>query len=1116
MGNTCIRCQFDNRQDAKFCIKCGAEIGVACSRCGKKLPSSANFCDECGHRVKSASPPTFLGGERKYVTVLFTDISGYTAISEKLDPEELKEFTSLVFSRITTVIRKYDGFIEKYVGDAIVAFFGAHKAHEDDPVRAIRAAREIHDLVTEMSPHFEGKIGQPLSMHTGINTGIAVTGQIHHEKGTHGVVGDTVNLASRLSDLGKENEILIGPDTYDQSEGYFLFEERKPAKFAGKSKLIPVYRVLAPLDRPRKIHRVHGLRARFIGRTNELGQLKKAVDLLRGRKGSIFSICGPPGTGKSRLIEEFRATLDLNEIQWSEGHAYPYAQNIPYFPVINLISRAFRIGESDTPDRIKEKIERGVKSMVGPNGDEIPLLGSLYNLEYPELENMNPEFWKDQLQKAIQSILMAMAAAQPTVLCLEDLHWADPSSLELLRRLILEAKFPILFLFVFRPTISLFSLPQKERIRRYYREIQLQDLTSQEAQNMLESLLSTEDLPVELRDFIEKKMEGNPFYLEEAINSLIESDILVKEDGRWSLSRPITDADISRSIQGVISARLDRLGENSKRVLQEAAVIGRTFFYEVLNRITTHKKALQNCLDELVSLDLLRVELLIKGREYSFKHAIIQEVVYNGLLRRDCQEIHERIGGVIEEMFKERLAEFFETLAFHFQKGKTLEKAVHYLIQSGKKSMKRYSVEESHQYYREAYNLINQEISRIQNGGESLINLLNTWAPVFYFRGSFKELETLFKSHLELADSLEDRDEQGMFYVWYGMSLWGRARFKDAYRYLHTALKIGEEIDSKRIMGYVGAWLPWPCVELGLFEEAFIHAERARVMSDYFEADDYPYYQSLDSTAFVHFAAGEPTKIRELGEALLEYGREKSMIRAITWGYYVTGWSYMAAGDFTSSIQCNQKAIQSSPDPFYTQFPKLSLGMSYVSNEEYANAKEFLQELLDHSQNYGSEILGTAAQVFLGVVFISEGRFSEGMQMVKDAKAQMLENHAQWRSAIVELILGEINLNIALRKKIPISVSMLMRECFFLLKNIPLAGRKAEDHFLRAINYAQEIGAKSVRGQAYFGLGRLYAAKKRKYQAKDCLTVAHDTFEECKADTYLEEVKEVLLTLRDE
>ncbi|MGB9441032.1 MAG: adenylate/guanylate cyclase domain-containing protein, partial [Desulfobacterales bacterium] len=288
---------------------------------------------------KIASDMLPIDGERKHVTVLFSDLTGYTAMSEKLDPEEVKGITSRIFGEISKIVANYDGFIEKYAGDAVMAIFGVPQAHEDDPIRAIKVAREIHQLVDAISPEVENKIGQPISMHTGINTGLVVTGEVNMERGTHGIAGDTINLASRLSSLAKPGEIVVEMDTCRQVEGHFECEYRETTTVKGKADPVQVHKVLSQRDKPITIHRLSGLRADLVGRNVELAELSEAVDNLRQGKGRVFSICGAAGTGKSRLVEEFKAGLDLEQIQWIEGHAYAYSQNIPYFPLVDLLNR---------------------------------------------------------------------------------------------------------------------------------------------------------------------------------------------------------------------------------------------------------------------------------------------------------------------------------------------------------------------------------------------------------------------------------------------------------------------------------------------------------------------------------------------------------------------------------------------------------------------------------------------------------------------------------------------------------------------------------------------------------------------------------------------------------
>ena len=679
----CPKCQTENPEEWKFCRECGENLLLVCPRCEHKNLPGDKFCGECGIKLeetveeKIETPQS--EGERKHVTVLFSDMSGYTAMSERLDPEDVKEITSRIFDEISKVIDKYGGFVEKFVGDAVMALFGVPKAHEDDPVRAIKAAIEIHKLVENTSPQLEDKIGQPLSMHSGINTGLVVTGEVKLDQGTHGLTGDAINTASRLQGLAKADEILVGYEIYRQTEGYFDFEELEPTKVKGKAEPISVYRMLSPKDKPVTIHRLSGLRADLIGRKVEMAQLMEAVEDLKIGKGAIFSICGDAGTGKSRLIEEFKSNFDLEEIQWLEGHAFAYSQNIPYFPLIDLLGRVFQIEEADTPEKIKDKVESEIKDLVGKKEDLVYYIGSLFGLNYPEMEEVSPEFWKAKLKESIQTILSALAKRSLTVFCLEDLHWADPSFLELLRHTLLEFRQPAIVLCIYRPLVGLFTSHQIDTISKIYHEIQLQDLSSSEAQDMVESLLKTETIPSELQHFVQKKVEGNPFYLEEFINSLIESDILIRDNGTWKLARPISDSDISSSINGVISARLDRLEKDTKRILQEASVIGRSFLYDILRRITEIRDQCDRCLSGLERLDLIRTRSLQPDLEYMFKHALTQEVVYNGLLKKERKKIHERIGIVMEQLFQHRLPEFYEALAFHFSKGQSVHKAVDYL-----------------------------------------------------------------------------------------------------------------------------------------------------------------------------------------------------------------------------------------------------------------------------------------------------------------------------------------------------------------------------------------------------------------------------------------------------
>jgi len=1041
-------------------------------------------------------------------------MTGYTAITEKLDPEEIKEIMGKIFGEISMVVSKYEGFVEKYIGDAVMALFGVPKSHEDDPVRAIKVAREIHEIVSSISPQYEKRIGKPLIMHTGICTGIVVTGDVNIEKGTHGILGDTINLAFRLLALAKPGTIVVSPDTYRQAEGYFSFEPLKSVTLKGKAEPIRTYRVVSPKEEPIKTHRLSGMRADLIGRKVEMSLLTEAIIKLKKRNKTIISITGDAGTGKSRLIEEFKATLDLNAIQWREGHSYAYSQNIPYFPLIDLLNRAYQIQEGDQPEEVKRKVESGTRYLIGNRADLIPYVGSLYSLSYPEIEGVSPEFWKMRLHEAIQTIFAALAQRGPTIVCLEDLHWADISSIELLRNILSEFPHPALFLCMYRPPFSLFTSHKASSIRSYH-EIRLHEFSTSEAQDMVESLLKAQDIPPELRKFIQARVEGNPFYLEEVINALIESETLVCKDGAWKLTRSLLEANIPSTVQGIISARLDFLERETKRILQEASVIGRVFLYEILNRISELKEHIERSLSALERFDLIRVRSLQPDMEYIFKHALTQEAVYNGILKKERHIIHERIGLVIEDFFSDRLPEFYETMAFHFKQGHSIFKAIDYLIKAGEKSLSRYALDESDQYFREGFELLAMKNDRTIEENQLLVDILLKWMLVFYYRGDFKEMIRLLNAYQELVKSLNDKSQLGIYYVWMGMALMQRENFKDSYYYLSQALKLGDEIADPKIISTASTWLAYTCADLGLLDEAVTHGERASEIGKSIDSGLYPYHLVLGAMGYVYWVRGESKKASHMGDALLQYGQEHSNIRSMVFGHWVKGFGFLLDGDFTSAIECNLRAINVSADPWYTQFPKLHLGLSYAAIGQFQEAIEPLEKLISFCDNFGGEILGMPAKAALGAMMIASGQMAKGLKMTEGVKQVWLQSGCKWRYSNAEYLLGTVFLKMVDRST-SISFPLLQSNVGFLIRYLPFASKRAEHHFLKAIEVAEKIGAMGMLGHAYYHLGLLHKLKGNKQKARDNITKAIYYLEKCQAETYLSKATEVLAAIKDD
>jgi predicted ATPase/class 3 adenylate cyclase len=1090
-----------------------------CPNCGAQIFLDREFCGQCGKRlaefVETEKKVPESEGERKHVTVLFSDLSGYTKMAEKMDPEELKETTSRIFSEISTVIDKYDGFVEKYAGDAVMAIFGVPKTHEDDPVRAIRTAREIHDIVDRLSPEVETRIGQPISMHTGINTGLVVTGDVDMERGTHGIAGDTINLASRLSSLANTGEILVGPNTYRQGEGHFAFESLEPTIIKGKEEPVQVYKVLSAKERPITIHRLSGLRSDLIGRKAEIDQLNEAVENLREGKGKIFSISGDAGTGKSRLVEEFKATLDLEQIQWYESHAYAYCQNIPYFPMVDLLNRVFRIEEAAPQEKIREKVESGIDNLVENKEEITPYVGSLYSLIYPEVENVSPEFWKSRLQHAAQTIISALARKAPTVFFLEDLHWADPSFVELLRNALIHVQIPAIVICVYRSTFNLFESHQLSGIAKIHREIQLQDLSPPQAQQMLESLLKAETIPADLKRFVQDKAGGNPFYLEELVNSLIESEALVRDNGNWRVTKSISETDITSTIHGVLSARIDRLANETKRILQEASVIGRAFFYEILKKVTELKQEIDRCLNGLEQLDLIRTQSIQPYLEYVFKHALTQEVVYNGLLKKERKEIHERIGLVMERLFHDRLPEFYENLAYHFKQGQSFHKAIDYLMKSGEKSLKRNAVEEAHQYYNEAYNLLTQKPDRSIEEEELLMDLFFKWALVFLYRGDLKSLTDLLSAHKDTAETLKDKARVGMFYAWLGFA-WGmRADCDIAYPYLRKALALGEEASNQRVVCYAHTWLAWIYVNSDM-QKALISVEKAQETYKLIELKNYPhlspwdqylYFKSLAGVCFISGFAGGAKRSIEAGNALVEYGRKHSNIQSMGIGHMSIAGGHTISGDHRSAINSLQRAVEILTDPYIFNWARSFLGWEQLLDGQIEEAENNLLKVLAYAEKTGTHIPSITATAGLGFISIIKGKFNHGIKMIEESKNASAAFKPYF--ALFNNALGKVYLQLV-KSSEPVSVSTMVKNIGFLIKNIPFASKKAEYHLKEAIEVAKKIGANLILAQASLDLGLLYQAKKRTDEARKCISESIALFEQCEAESELKQATEAL------
>jgi ABC-type oligopeptide transport system substrate-binding subunit/class 3 adenylate cyclase len=667
-----------------------------------------------------------LEGERKLVTIMFADISGFTTLAETMDPEAVRDLMNACFERLVPVIEKYDGTVDKFIGDEIMALFGAPVAHENDPERALRAALEMMDALAE----FNAERGTDLGMHIGVNTGLVIAGAL----GTRGrqeysVMGDAVNLAARLEDASERGEIFVGPDTYRLTAPLFKFEPLELIQVKGKAKPVPVYRLLAPKIVPAKVRGIAGLESPLVGRQAEFHALQEAIERLQAGVGGIVTLVGEAGLGKSRLVAEVRAARDEGQGGWVEGRCLSYGTSIAYLLWL---------------DALRER----VRTLCPEHFESIyPYLGRLMSLPLtPGAEAMVRDLDGESLKAstfcAVETLVEYSARQRPLAVICEDLHWADPTSIELLEQLLaLTDRVPLLFICIFRPETEHGCWRVKETAHRCYchrhADLWLDPLSFAESQILVGNLLRVEGLPQKLRERILSRAEGNPFYVEEIIRSLMNNGAIVRDEatGRWQATQDATDIAIPDTLHGVLMARIDRLQEDTKRVLQVAAVIGRVFFYRVLAEIAREERELDGHLLTLQREEMIREQARVPELEYIFKHHLTQEAAYNGLLKKERRVFHRQVAEALERLFPERVEEPVGLLAHHWERAEEPEKATEYLLRAGDQARVAYAHQEAIDYYRRA-------LAFMRKGGEhgqaarTLMKLGLTYHTAFDFRRS--------------------------------------------------------------------------------------------------------------------------------------------------------------------------------------------------------------------------------------------------------------------------------------------------------------------------------------------------------------------------------------------
>ncbi|MEO0228344.1 MAG: tetratricopeptide repeat protein [candidate division WOR-3 bacterium] len=973
----CLKCNFENPEGQKFCGECGASL--------IQKPAKEEF---------------------RLLTILFADLSGFTKLSHSLDPEDVQDIANICFEYLNRPIIKHGGTIHKYEGDLIIALFGLPVAHEDDPERTIKASLEMMSLVPEINEKLSGKLKMKtdLGLHIGINSGTVAVGEVgSKEKKEYTIMGDVVNLTSRLKDIAKNGEIVVSEPVFRASRYLFNYEVLPPVHIKGIEGKVKIFKPLKIKEKPEPKRGIQGLYSPLVGRDKELKSLREWVKgLERGRFGTAF-ILGDAGLGKSRLFEELKGLIANAKLPITilEARCLSYGETIPYFPFLQIIKKFFGIEDSDSSEIVQERLLKKTKSLFSDGyKDIVPYLGYLFSIRFADeldekVKYLEPKDLKIQLFLSVRKLLKAVSHSQPVLLAIDDFHWIDPVSLELIEFLFDSPEpFPFFFLGLSRIEKEKLGYKIKERLREKlgneYLEIILKPLDNDSSTRLTYNLLKVPGFPEEFRDKILAKAAGNPFYLEEIIRSLIDSGILVFEDGVWKLSTSyslLSNLKIPDTVQAVIASRMDRLDPDVREILQIASAMGRSFYPRILQNLCEFEELMLTLhlatLEEYEYIQKFRSEPEL---EYIFRHPLIQEVVYNSLLKRRRRELHRRIGETIEKLFHNRLDDFAEILAHQYTNSDNFEKAIEWLKRAGEKAKKRFANDEAIGYFERVISVI-RENNLLPIHRDSLIEFCEALGDICNLKS---ENERAIKNYQEIFDNTTDkivmaRVKRKIAYVYRC-----QGRLDDSLRILGSAQEIieGNTVDEIIEKSQIHISRCWILRIKGEMESAIKEVERGLAILERSDIDE-KRIKSVKARGFNNLGAifcdkGEYDRAIELFEKYLRISEEIGDRRGIGTANNNLGLIYYNRGEYDRAIELFQKHLRITEeigDRRGIGTASNNLGLVYYNKGEYDRAIELFQKHLRITEEIGDKWGIGIASNNLGTVYKEKGEYDRAIEL---------------------------------------------------------------------------------------------------------------------------------------
>jgi class 3 adenylate cyclase/tetratricopeptide (TPR) repeat protein len=1115
---TCPRCQAANRDGARFCRECGATFPAVCTACGAKVEAGSKFCDSCGASL-AATPPqppetytpkhlaeriltskAALEGERKQVTVLFADLKGSMELLADRDPEEARKVLDPVLERMMEAVHHYEGTVNQVMGDGIMALFGAPVAHEDHAVRACYAALRMQRRVNLFADEVQQQGGTPVQIRVGVNSGEvvvrAIGSDLHMD---YTAVGQTTHLAARMEQMAKPGSALITGATLNLAEGYVQVRPLGAVPVKGLETPTPVYELTGTIQTRSRLQAsaVRGL-SRFVGRDRELEQLGQALERAAAGHGQAVAVVGEAGVGKSRLAWEVTRSHRTHGWLVLESGSVSYGKATPYLPVIELLKVYCRIQERDEPRAIRERVagkllmlDRALEPLL------TPLLALLdVTVEDAVWAALDPPQRRQRTLDAIKRLLLRESQVQPLLLIFEDLHWIDAETQALLDGLMESLPTArILLLVNYRPEYQ-----HAWGGKTYYVQLRIDPLPPESADTLLTALLGEDQTLAPLKRVLIERTEGNPFFLEESVRTLVETQVLVGERREYRVTTAPDAWQIPATVQAILAARIDRLAPEDKRLLQAAAVIGKDVPFALLQAVAElSEDALRRGLAQLQAAELLYEARLFPDLEYTFKHALTHEVAYGSLLHDRRRRLHTQIAAAIEQLYPDRLIEQVDRLAHHAFRGELWDRAAGFLRQAGAKAAARSA-------YREAAAGFEQALVALRHLRESRERLQQEIDVRFDLRSSLQALgehERVFEHLREaetVASALDDQGRLGWTSAYLSQYLWRMGDPRRAEELGQRALAIAAGQRDFALEAVANFFLGQGYFNVGDYRHAIDHCRRNAAVLTGDRAHERLGLTGLPSVLSRNWLVWSFAERGDFGEAMAYADEALSVAEAARQPYSVTaahlasGQVHLLRGALAQAIPALERSVRLCRTwdlGVLAPTTASALGLAYAWCGRVAEALPVLEEgearairhrLVDGGARERVPIFDTSyTMIALGTGYALAGRLDEAVQFATRVAQLAAERGFRGTQAWVSHLLGEISAH-----------------------RDPQEVAGADEHYGHALALATELGMRPLVAHCHLGLGTLYRRTGDHAKATDHLTTAATMYREMGMDFWLE------------